>query len=70
MITLDNEHMTLFIESNGQHFEVTAICDDVLEANMYCEANPDEGVIAEDMQQGRVYIAKLVSTKGKPLLSR
>lgn len=58
MITFDNEHMELFMHADGKKFRVTAICATEKEANDYCEANPDEGVIAVDMQQARIYIAE------------
>lgn len=58
MITFSDENMALFIRSQGKFFRVTAICASDEEANAYCAANPEEGVIAEDKQQGRVYVAE------------
>lgn len=70
MLTFDNPFMTLVMDCGNKTFRVTAICDSVEEANTYCEANPDEGVIAEDNQQGRVYIAECKETKNAKSVSR
>lgn len=63
MLTFDNSFMTLVMDTGDKQFRVTAICQSVEEANAYCEANPDEGVIAEDNQQGRVFIAECEAIK-------
>lgn len=63
MISFDNQWMKLYMRVDSKLFEVTAICDDELEANIYLEANPDEGVIASDRQQGRVFVANVSEAK-------
>ena len=51
------KELTLYIRSMGKALRVTAIFQDVDEANKYMEQNKDEGVVAEF--NGMVLLADL-----------
>lgn len=55
---LSNPNMKLFVQADGDRYEVEAVCQTMSHANSLCAANSNLGVIAEDECEN-IYVANL-----------
>lgn len=62
-LELDNNHVSLFIESDGKFYKVTALANSDREVNEYLKCHAGEGLASTDRTTGVHIIAESKETK-------